>query len=95
MGAAPPGLGDPTRRRSFTLAQKLEHVAAYETAVAQGTGGAYLRRDGLFSAQITEWRRLRDAGVVAGKSACQGRRTRAEQAEIARPRRPWSWPNAA
>jgi transposase len=89
MDPSQPRFGGPTRRRSFTPAQKLEHVAAYEAALAQGGGGgAYLRQEGLYSSQITEWRRLRDAGVLAGKSAGAkiGRPT-AEQAEIARLRR--------
>src|SRR5674476_11978 len=90
------GRMDPSRRRprgpvsarSFTPAQKLDHVAAYEAALTQGGGGAYLRQEGLYSSQITEWRRLRDAGVLAGKPAGAkiGRPT-AEQAEIARLRR--------
>ena len=88
MDPSQPRFGGPTRRRSFTPAQKLEHVAAYEAALTQGGGGAYLRQEGLYSSQITEWRRLRDAGVLAGKSAGAkiGRPT-AEQSEIARLRR--------
>jgi transposase len=31
-----------------------------------GAKGAYLRRHGLYSSQITEWRRARDAGTLAG-----------------------------
>jgi len=31
-------------------------IAAYEAAVAQGSGGAYLRQESLYSSQITEWR---------------------------------------
>ena len=54
-------------RRSFTPAQKLEHLAAYEAACETSQGGAYLRSEGLFSSQITEWRKLRDAGVLAGR----------------------------
>ncbi len=46
--------------------------------------GAYMRSEGLFSSQITEWRELRDAGVLAGK---QVGKPSAEQAEIARLRR--------
>ena len=63
-------------------------MAAYEAALTGGGGGAYLRQEGLYSSQITEWRRLRDAGVLAGKSAGAkiGRPT-AEQSEIARLRR--------
>ena len=88
MDASRPRFGGPTRRRSFTPAQKLDHVAAYEAALTQGGGGAYLRQQGLYSSQITEWRRLRDARVLAGKPAGAkiGRPT-AQQAEIARLRR--------
>jgi transposase-like protein len=88
MDPSQPRFGGPIRRRSFTPAQKLDHLAAYEAAAAQGTGGAYLREQGLYSSQITEWRKLRDASVLAGKSAGAkiGRPT-AEQSEIARLRR--------
>ncbi|MDY7555270.1 hypothetical protein [Cryobacterium sp. 10C3] len=50
--------------------------------------GAYLREQGIYSSQITEWRKLRDAGVLQGKKAGEriGRLT-PEQAEIARLRR--------
>ena len=79
---------DRPLRRSFTPAQKLEHLAAYEAACETSQGGAYLRSEGLFSSQITEWRKLRDAGMLAGKQP--GERVgkpSAEQAEIARLRR--------
>src|SRR5450759_3418320 len=88
MDPSQPRFGGPTRRRSFTPAQKLEHLAAYEAALTQGHGGAYLRQQGLYSSQITEWRRLRDGGVLAGKSAgAKVGRPTAEQSEIARLRR--------
>ena len=47
-----------------------------------------MREQGIYSSQITEWRKLRDAGVLAGKKPGQkiGRLT-PEQAEIARLRR--------
>jgi transposase len=88
MDPSSPRLGGPTRRRSFTPAQKLAHLAAYEAAGTQRAGGAYLRQEGLYSSQITEWRKLRDGGVLAGKKAGDkvGRPT-AEQSEIARLRR--------
>jgi len=57
MDPSQPRAGGPRHRRSFTPAQKLEHLAAYEAAVAQGSGGAYLRQEGLYSSQITEWRK--------------------------------------
>ncbi len=42
-------------------------MASYEAACQNHEGGAFLRREGLYSSQMTEWRRLRDAGVLAGK----------------------------
>jgi len=83
-----PRAGGPIRRRVFTLGEKLAHLAAYDAACEEGQGGAYLRREGLYSSHITEWRRLRDAGVLEGKEPGQrvGRPSK-EQAEIARLRR--------
>lgn len=83
-----PRAGGPTRRRVFTPAEKLAHLAAYDAACQEGQGGAYLRREGLYSSHITEWRRLRDAGVLEGKEPGQrvGRPTK-DQTEIARLRR--------
>ena len=83
-----PRAGGPSRRRSFAPAQKLEHLAEYEAACQSGQGGAYLRREGLYSSLITEWRRLRDAGMLAGKQpGTKLGRPSAQQAEIARLRR--------
>ena len=47
-----------------------------------------MREQGIYSSQITEWRKLRDAGVLQGKKPGEkiGRLT-PEQAEIARLRR--------
>ena len=60
-------------------------MAAYDEACRESQGGAYLRREGLYSSQITEWRKLRDAGVLAGRPAgVKVGRLSAEQAEIAR-----------
>jgi len=63
----------------------LQHLAAYDAACREAQGGAYLRREGLYSSQITEWRKLRDAGVLEGRQPGQKvGRLSAEQAEIAR-----------
>ena len=88
MSSSSPRAGGPSRRRSFTPEQKLAHLAAYEQACQEQQGGAYLRREGLYSSLISEWRRLRDAGVLEGKTAGESvGRPSAEQAEIARLRR--------
>lgn len=83
-----PRSGGPTPRRTITPAQKLDYLAGYETAVKAGTGGAFLREQGIYSSQITEWRKLRDAGVLAGKRPGEriGKLT-PEQVEIARLKR--------
>lgn len=54
-------------RGSFTLTQKLELLAQYEDACTRDEGGAFLRGQGLYSSQITEWRKLRDAGVLQAR----------------------------
>jgi transposase len=83
-----PRSGGPGSRRSFSSAQKLEHLAAYEAALDEGRGGAYLRENGLYSSLISEWRRVRNAGVLAGKAPGDRiGKLSAEQVEIARLRR--------
>ncbi len=85
MASPHPRADGPRRRRAFTPADKLTHLAAYELACEDGGGGAYLRREGLYSSLICERRKQRDAGVLDGKKpgAKVGKLT-AEQAEIAR-----------
>jgi len=85
MDSPHPRADGPRRRRAFTAPEKLAHLAAYEQACEHGEGGVYLRREGLYSSLICEWRKQRDAGVLAGKRLGErvGRLT-AEQAEIAR-----------
>ena len=66
----------PTRR-ILSVEEKLDILARYE-ACEPGTKGAFNRREGVYSSQLTEWRRARDAGTLATSS----RRTRAEDREI-------------
>jgi len=88
MDPAHPRAEGPRRRRAFSAADKLAHLNAYEQACQDGEGGAYLRREGLYSSQISEWRKQRDAGVLAGKPPGEKvGRLSAEQAEIARLKR--------
>lgn len=83
-----PRSGGPSARRSFTPEQKLNYLAGYETAIETNQGGAYLREHGLYSSQVTEWRKLRDGGALAGKQPGQKvGRLSPEQAEIAKLRR--------
>ncbi|MHA7245176.1 IS3 family transposase [Paeniglutamicibacter antarcticus] len=88
MSSSGPRSGGPTPRRSFTPAQKLEFLTQYEEACTRQEGNAFLREQGLYSSQMTEWRKQRDAGVLQGKKAGEaiGKLT-VEQSEIARLRR--------
>jgi transposase len=64
--ATTPELSDRPRRRTFTVQDKLRVLAEIDRAPAGGTG-AILRREGLYSSTPSEWRRLRDAGVLGGQ----------------------------
>ena len=66
-------------------------VAEYDRLPA-GEKGALLRREGLYSSHIIEWRRARDAGTLTGPAAPPRGRGEAgqecrEQTEIERLRR--------
>ena len=67
-----PEVPEKARRRTFTAQYKQDVLAAYEAA-ANGEKGAILRREGLYSSLITEWRRARDAGAPAGPARAPGR----------------------
>ena len=47
-------------------------MAEYDAAPT-GEKGAVLRREGLYSSHVIEWRRARDAGVLAGPARPRGR----------------------
>ncbi len=60
-----PRADGPRRRRAFTASDKIAHLHAYEQSCEHSEGGVYLRREGLYSSLISEWRKQRDAGVLA------------------------------
>ena len=62
--AASPELADRPRRRTFTAQDKLRILAETDRAAAAGGIGAILRREGIYSFALTDWRRLRDAGAL-------------------------------
>ena len=66
-----PEVPERARRRTFTAAHKQEIPAAYEAAGPREKG-AMLRRESLYSSLITEWRRARDAGALAGLKQPRG-----------------------
>jgi transposase-like protein len=66
--AASPELGDRPRRRTFTAKDKLRILDEIDRA-GPGGGGAILRREGLYSSSLSEWRRQRDAGAYEALKA--------------------------
>ena len=66
-----PEVPEKGRRRSFTAQYKLDVVAEYDAA-ATGEKGAVLRREGLYSSHVIEWRRARDAGHAGRPAAAAG-----------------------
>jgi len=66
--AASPELGERPRRRTFTAADKLRILRQVDEAGAGGIG-AVLRREGLYSSLLTDWRRQRDAGAYEALKA--------------------------
>lgn len=68
-----PEVPERARRRTFTAKYKLEVLAAYDAA-GPGEKGAILRREGLYSSHIVEWRRARDAGALAALAVPRGRK---------------------
>ena len=63
--AAAPELSDRPRRRTFAAQDKLRLLAEIDSAPAGGTA-AILRREGLYSSTLSDWRGLRDAGALGG-----------------------------
>jgi transposase len=72
------------RRRVFSAEYKLAVLAEYDAA-EPGAKGALLRREGLYSSHLVEWRRARDAGALGALTAQPRARGRGpEQVEIER-----------
>ena len=77
------------KRRTFTAAEKVAHLDAYD-ALERGSAerGAYLRREGLYSSHLSEWRKQRDSGALSGLAPkARTKKRSAEQVELDRLRR--------
>lgn len=61
--AASPELSPRPQRRTFSAAAKLRILAETDRAADTGGIAAILRREGLYSSTLTDWRRQRDAGA--------------------------------
>ena len=91
--AAPAGVPDPElverpQRRRFTAEYKLRILREAEACSRPGEVGALLRREGLYSSILSEWRKQRDAGSLQALSRPRGRKAphplEAENAKLRR-----------
>jgi transposase-like protein len=84
---ADPEVADRARRRTYSAQYKLRILAEYERCDS-GAKGALLRREGLYSSMISEWRKQRDEGALQALAAPAGRpRNDPRDQEIAKLRR--------
>ena len=84
--AAPdPEVRAVAKRRQFSAAYKLSVLAQADELTEPGAIGALLRREALYSSQLTTWRREREAGALEALGRRRGRkaRTTPEQKRVA------------
>ena len=75
---------DRPKRRRFTAEYKAQILTEYDAA-DRGVRGSILRREGLYSSHIIEWRRAAQAGAAAGLApATRDRRDRERDREVER-----------
>lgn len=73
----------PTKRRQFTMADKLRILDETDRCEG-GQIGAILRREGLYSSHLTKWRRQRAEGQLSGRTnGRRGRKADPQAAELA------------
>ena len=62
-----PEVSEKATRRRFTRAYKEQILAQADQCNVPGQLGELLRREGLYSSNLSSWRRQRDAGALAPK----------------------------
>ena len=72
--AADPELVERAKRRRFTAEYKLRLLREVDACSQPGEVGALLRREGLYSSHLAEWRRAREVGALEGLERPRGRK---------------------
>ncbi len=67
-----PEVPERAKRRSYSAKYKLEILAEYQ-GLDRDAKGALLRREGLYTSLISEWRKQRDRGALEALAARPGR----------------------
>jgi transposase len=83
-----PELVERPKRRRFTAEYKLRILQAADACSKPGEIGAMLRREGLYTSHLSDWRRQRDEGALTALDRLRGRRRpnplESENAELRR-----------
>jgi len=74
------------KKRSFTARYKLDILIEYESLTDPGAKGSLLRREGLYSSLIVEWRKARDSGTLSTGTAANPKNS-SDQRELERLRK--------
>jgi len=77
-----PAVSEKAQRRRFTAEYKLRILQEADSCKQPGELGALLRREGLYSSNLTTWRKQRDKAIQAGLSG----RKRGPKAKVTDPR---------
>lgn len=81
---ADPEVVERAQRRQFSQAEKVRILTEADGCQEVGAIGALLRREGIYSSYLTQWRRERAAGLLGEKAPAQrGRPRRTEVTEAA------------
>src|SRR5688572_25130089 len=68
----PTEVTEKSRRRVFSAEYKRKILAEVEACKEPGGIGAILRREGLYSSHLVDWRRARDRGELGGQTKKRG-----------------------
>lgn len=81
IAGAPDGLATPNPelrmsrpRRRFTASFKLQILEALDRCASSEERGSIMRREGLYSSQICEWRKARRSGALSAMNNIRGRK---------------------
>lgn len=69
------------RRRFMSVQYKLRVLAEADACTEQGQIGALLRREGLYSSSLSQWRKQREQGVLQETSRKRGPKSRKNDSE--------------
>jgi transposase len=77
-----PEVAEKAKRRRFSTGYKLRFLAKVDDCTKPGQLGELLRREGLYSSQLSSWRKQRDRGALEGlKPKRRGRKAKPRNPE--------------